>query len=73
MGLQLIVQAEGGTPIAKLLRDAGPMTEAFQLAGDLWGISIPTKVVDEVGESVIRQRLSSLNVYDLYEGRWRYA
>ena len=73
MGLQLVVQAEGETPIAKVLGNAGPMTEIFQIAGDLWGISIPTKVVDEIGESVVRQRLSRLNVYDLYEGQWRYA
>lgn len=73
MGLQLIVQAEGEVPIVKLLGNAGSKAEIFQLAGDLWGISIPTKVIDELGESAIRKRLALLNIYDLYEGHWRYA
>jgi hypothetical protein len=73
VGLQLIVQAEGEARIVELLGTAGPMTEVFHLAGELWGISIPTKVVDEFSESVIRQRLTTLNVYDLHEGHWRYA
>ena len=73
MGLQLVVQAESEATIVKLLGSAGPMTEMFQLSGDLWGISIPTRVVDELGESVIWKRLSSVSVFDLYEGHWRYA
>jgi len=73
MGLQLIVQAESEASVAKLLGNAATRSEVFQIAGELWGVSIPTKVVDEVGESVLRRRLSSRNVFDLHEGHWRYA
>jgi hypothetical protein len=73
MGLQLIVQAEEEAAVRKFLGDVAGQSEVFQLAGELWGLSIPTKVVDAVGESAIRRRLSSLNIFDLYEGRWRYA
>jgi hypothetical protein len=73
MGLQLIVQSEGAAPVVKLLGDAAESSEVFQIEGELWGISIPTRVVDELGEPVLRRRLSSLNVFDLYEGHWRYS
>jgi len=73
MGLQLIVQAESEAPIGRLLGDVGTRAEIFQLEGELWGVCIPLEVVEALGESVVRRRLSSLNVFDLYEGRWRYA
>jgi hypothetical protein len=73
MGLQLIVQAEREAPIRKLLGDAGDLAEIFQIEGELWGVSVPTRVVDTLGESTLRRQLSSLNVFDLYEGQWRYA
>jgi hypothetical protein len=73
VGLQLIVQAESEVPIRRLLGDVAERTEIFSVEGELWGVCVPLKVVEEVGESVVRGRLASLSVFDLYEGRWRYA
>jgi hypothetical protein len=73
MGLQLIVQAESEAPIRRLLGDIATQTEIFNLEGELWGVCIPLKVVERVGEPVVRRRLNTLTVFDLYEGRWRYA
>ena len=73
MGLQLIVQAVSEAPIRQLLDDVAARSEIFNLEGELWGVCVPLKVVNEVGESVVRRRLSTLNTFDLYEGRWRYA
>jgi hypothetical protein len=73
MGLQLIVQADSAVRITRLLGDVASQTEVFNLSGELWGICIPTKLVDRIGESAVRERLDSLSVFDLYEGRWRYA
>jgi hypothetical protein len=73
MGLQLIVQAESEASIARLLGRDAERTEVFQLEGELWGLCIPMKVVDEVGEETFRQRLSALNIFDLYQGKWHYS
>ena len=34
---------------------------------------VRSKVVAEPGEAAVRRRLNSLNVFDLYEGHWRYV
>ena len=73
MGLQLIVQAEAEAAIRRQLGDLASRTEVFQIEGELWGVCIPLKVVEDVGESTVRRRLSSLSIFDLYEGHWRYA
>jgi hypothetical protein len=73
MGLQLLVQSESEAVVESLLGSIAERAEVFHVEGALWGISIPTKLVDEVGEEGIRQRLSRLNVYSLYEGQWKYA
>lgn len=39
----------------------------------MWGVSIPTRLVDLEGEASIRKMLQGLNVYDLYSGTWTYA
>jgi hypothetical protein len=74
MGLQLLVQADGVASILQALGAVGEHSEFFRVEGALWGISVPTKVLDAIGEEKIRQRLAlKLNVYDLYAGHWSYV
>jgi len=73
MPLQLIVQHQNLQEISASLGELDEFVELFPIAGALWGISIPTKVTDRVGEDSIRKSLSKFNVYDLYGGEWRYA
>ena len=73
MGLQLIVQAERQSIVFAALGAEGERCEVFPIEGDLWGISIPRKILDVVGERQFRARLAKLSIYDLYEGTWRYS
>jgi hypothetical protein len=73
MGLQLIVQSQSQSAIADAVGAEAEQCEVFAIEGELWGISIPTKVLDGIGENQFRARLSTLSIYDLYEGAWRYA
>lgn len=73
MGLQLIAQIEAEAALRKLLGPDAERVEVFQIEGELWGISIPTKLVDERGETFFRKRLSAASIYDLWEGKWHYA
>lgn len=73
MALQFIVQSSDNAAVSATLGSLLNLIEVFSISGALWGISVPTKVVDSVGESRIRKLLSSFNVYDLYSGEWRYV
>lgn len=73
MALQFIVQSSSNAEISAAIGTLQESTEVFPIAGALWGISVPTKVVDSIGESHIRALLSRFNVYDIYRGEWRYA
>lgn len=73
MGLQLIVQAESEQLVTTALDTLAGHSEVFPIEGALWGISVPTKIVNQVGENSVRRRLSVFNLYDLYEGKWKYA
>jgi hypothetical protein len=73
VGLQLIIQAESDAAIRRQLADVAERSEIFNIEGELWGVCVPLKVVDELGEEAIRRRLGVFSIFDLYEGRWLYV
>lgn len=73
MALQFIVQTQSSSELSTSLSKLAESIELFPVSSALWGISIPTKVVDVVGEDRIRSSLVKFNVYNLYAGEWRYA
>ena len=73
MGLQLVVQANDEQSVSTALGPLAESAEVFPVAGALWGVSVPTKLIDSIGEKVVRLRLAQFNVYDLYNGKWVYA
>lgn len=73
MGLQLVVQANDEQSVSTALGPLAESTEVFPVAGALWGVSVPAKLIDSIGEKAVRLRLAQFNVYDLYIGRWVYA
>jgi len=67
MGLQLIVKAER----KKIEKSLGSLTsecEIFPVAEDLFGISIPERILSSVGEDVVLQKLEQLKRFDLWQG-----
>ena len=73
MALQFIVQTPNSKELSASLGNLAESIELFPISGVLWGISVPTKSVDSIGEDRIRNSLSKFNAYDLYAGKWRYA
>jgi len=74
MSLQLIVQCGSVAEVETMLSaSCGSATEVFAIDTDNIGISIPTLLLDSVGEDRIRAALSHVRVYDLYCGIWNDA
>ncbi|WP_175818860.1 hypothetical protein [Burkholderia sp. BCC0419] len=71
MGIQVIVAAGSRAEVVEKLGNAAPFTEIFPLPGGNWGISIPFKVVDDIGEQVVLGRISALKYFDLWVGEWK--
>jgi hypothetical protein len=71
MGIQLIAKVADEKAIESLLgANLAAKCEVFPVANDCFGVSIPTKVVDEVGESTVMGKLALLEHFDLWAGCW---
>ena len=68
MGFQAIIQVKDESPIRECLGDVAESSEIFRISSDRIGISVPTKVLDTIGEDRFRSRLSQLRWFDLYAG-----
>ncbi len=74
MSLQLIVQCGSVADVeAMLATTAEGGAEVFAIDVDRVGISIPTRLLDSVGEEAVRAALRRVRVYDLYAGAWTDA
>ena len=72
MGLQLIVHCENEREIIDSLKDIVDSCEGFFIDNNLFGLSIPTNVLDLVDEDNIWLALEKFDVYDLWSGNWHY-
>lgn len=72
MGLQLIVHYENESEIIDSLKDIVDSCEGFFIDNNLFGLSIPTNVLDLIGEDDIWITLEKFDVYDLWSGNWHY-
>lgn len=73
MALQFIIEVQDSPEVSVALGTVAESVELFPLANGLSGISVPTKVVDAIGEDQIRKHLSRFKMYDLYDGEWHNA
>ncbi|MFT3802664.1 MAG: hypothetical protein QM766_15775 [Burkholderiaceae bacterium] len=71
MGLQLIVRCQDERQLSASLGDIAASCECFPVDRELFGLSVPTKVIDAIGEERIRDSLSAYDVYELWSGNWR--
>ena len=72
MGFQFIVKVSNQKKIEETLGlDFTVRCEVFPVTSEYIGISIPTKVLDEHGESTIMGKLALLEHFDLWAGCWR--
>ncbi|MBD3586426.1 hypothetical protein HHX48_11815 [Salinimonas sp. HHU 13199] len=71
MGIQAIVKTTNFESIELALGATFSQIEVFPLDNGLFGVSIPTKVVDTLGEYAIFEQLAKLEHYELWSGEWR--
>lgn len=70
MGVQLVVTADTPLNVERALGQIAPECEIFPMAPGRIGLSVPTHVVDKVGEEVLRKRIAELRHFDLWQGQW---
>jgi hypothetical protein len=70
MALQLLVATQGKESISKALGEFADFAEIFPVTSELWGLSVATKYIDQVGEGNLLSRLKQFKLYSLYEGKW---
>jgi len=71
MGIQVLVKASDLGAVESALGALALKAEIFQVEQGLFGASIPTAVVNSVGEQAVFEHLASLEYYELWSGAWR--
>ena len=71
MGIQVIAKAKNVSIIENALGHISNQCEVFPIEPGHFGLSIPTKVVDSIGESATQKILSRLEHFDLWAGSWK--
>lgn len=71
MSLQLIARCSGVAEVEAMLAPVcGDRAEVFVIDAHSVGISVPTSLLDAVGEDAVRAALTHVRIYDLYSGVW---
>lgn len=70
MGIQLIIDTDHLSAIEDALGTVASGCEIFPIELSRFGVSVPTKVVDELGEDELFKLLRSLRYYNLWSGNW---
>lgn len=70
MSLQLIARCGSLREIGDRLAPVCAGAEIFAIDREHVGISVPTRLLDTVGEDTVRAALRQISVYDLYAGVW---
>jgi len=70
MGIQVIIKADQHK-IESALGSLYSESEVFPVSSGIFGLSIPTSIIDQVGEDEIFRRLEPLERYWLWLGHWQ--
>ncbi len=70
MGIQVVIKATSENDIELALGFIAAQCEIFPIEVGLFGLSIPTKIIDAVGSQDIETKLSTLEHFDLWTGAW---
>ncbi|QDE40903.1 hypothetical protein FIV34_17640 [Luteibacter pinisoli] len=68
MGMQILIEDTNAALVAQALSDAGISSEVFPVSDGRVGVSIPTAVIDSVGEDLVSKVLSIFTYVDLWSG-----
>jgi hypothetical protein len=68
MGMQILIEDTNAASVSRTLSDAGIASEVFSLPDGRVGVSIPTTVIDSVGEDLVSTALGVFTYVDLWSG-----
>jgi hypothetical protein len=71
MGIQVIIKTTSEIDIESALGDIAKQCEIFPIEEGIFGLSIPTKLIDSIGEKAAEKKLDSLEHFNLWAGTWR--
>ncbi|WP_041522120.1 hypothetical protein [Gilvimarinus agarilyticus] len=71
MGIQAVVKTENPKRVESVFDEFFGEIEFFPLENGFFGLSIPTKVVNTLGERAVFGKLATLDHYELWSGSWR--
>lgn len=71
MGIRILVKSQSVKAVESALGALASESEIFPAGTELFGVSVPTAVVDSFGEQAVFQRLASVEHYELWSGVWR--
>ncbi len=71
MGMQIVVRATRPEPIYAALGPIAPDVEVFSITHGTFGLSVPTWVIESIGEQTILNRMAAFEYFDLWAGVWR--
>jgi len=71
MGIQAVVKTANSKHVESVFGAAFTQIELFPIESGYFGVSIPTKVVDTIGEQAVFDKLAALEHYELWSGSWR--
>jgi hypothetical protein len=71
MALQITIERENIECAARVLRGIWEDIEVFKICERYTGISISNKILDTVGEDTVKESLTQIRHYNLWDGKWR--
>lgn len=71
MGMQLVIHGCGEDELTEVLAAHGVTCEIFPMPSGSVGISIPTHVIEAIGESLLDGILGSFTYTDMWSGHVR--
>ena len=73
MALQYIIKNANSSDITNIIDSLSGFIEVFPIDNQMTGLSVPTKVIDDLGEDAIKKAIRTFDTYDLYNGKWSRA
>ena len=69
MALQYVIKAATSN-VEDSLKDISDHIEIFNISDQFTGVSVPTKVSDDIGDATVLKKLDQFDCFDLYSGKW---
>lgn len=70
MGIQFLIKSNSESDIRSVIGDIADFCEIFPIEVGMYGLSIPTKILNSHDEKLIQEKIYSFECFDLWAGTW---